>query len=67
MKKTTVETVYDDHGRVIKTVTTEETYNEPWYDPYTQPYCGYADKVSLTGAPACTARSNIPEGAITCR
>lgn len=38
MKRIITESIYDEQGRVIKVITTEEDYSDLTYTPYTFPY-----------------------------
>lgn len=65
-KRITTETIYDDSGRILKTIVTEEYDEDPFYDPYNYPYCGPSD--STTSRPLSDniqyTNGDIPEGAL---
>lgn len=68
-KRVTTETIYDDNGRILKTIVTEEYDEEPLQNPYCYPYCGQRDKAaseSPLGVDITYSNGSIPEGAITC-
>lgn len=58
-KRITTETIYDDNGRVLKTIVTEEYDEDPLQNPYGYPYCDPSDNITY-------ANGSIPKGAITC-
>lgn len=45
-KRVTTETIYDDNGRILKTIVTEEYDEDPLQNPYGYPYCGQSDKTA---------------------
>ena len=66
-KRVTTETIYDDNGRILKTIVTEEYDEEPLQNPYGYPYCGQSGSTVTRPSDNITySNGSIPEGAITC-
>ena len=67
-KRVTTETIYDDNGRILKTIVTEEYDEEPLQNPYGYPSCSQRDKATTATAPWSAnikyTDGTIPEGAI---
>lgn len=69
-KRVTTETIYDDNGRILKTIVTEEYDEEPLQNPYGYPYCGQRDKVASEppfGVNIAYTNGSATEGVTTCR
>ena len=66
-KRITTETIYDDNGRILKTIVTEEYDEDPLQNPYGYPYCGPSGSTVTRPSDNITySNGSIPEGAITC-
>lgn len=66
-KRITTETIYDDNGRVLKTIVTEEYDEDPLQNPYGYPHCGPSGStVTRPSDNIIYSNGSIPEGAITC-
>lgn len=64
-KRVTTETIYDDNGRVLKTIVTEEYDEEPLQFSYDRPYCGQSDSTTSHLNESITyTNGHTPEGAI---
>ena len=69
-KRVTTETIYDDNGRILKTIVTEEYDEEPLQNPYGYAYCGHRDKAaseSPLGVNITYTNGSATEGVTTCR
>lgn len=66
-KRITTETIYDDNGRVLKTIVTEEYDEDPLQNPYGYPQCRPSGSTVTRPSDNITySNGSIPEGAITC-
>lgn len=66
-KRVTTETIYDDNGRILKTIVTEEYDEDSLQNPYGYPYCDPSDSTGTRPSDNITySNGSIPEGAITC-
>ena len=65
-KRITTETIYDDSGRILKTIVTEEYDEGPFQPPYNYPYCGPSDSTASRPLSDTIQYTNgdIPEGAL---
>lgn len=70
-KRVTTEIIYDDNGRVLKTIVTEEYDEEPLQNPYGYPYCGQRDKAASESSPLGVnityTNGSATKGVTTCR